>query len=473
MRQQFVIGVISLIVFLYVVEVTFFSSPKIARQKVIKHDRFWYRKRLYAHMASINNKKMMERFTDLHLSSEQAILDAMEEELKELESFGIDVDDFEERPIPGALKRVKLPATHISMVGDDAEVHRQRDAHDKEESLNPEPITEATKRDNDLVTDESEGNFTRELSRRFRVRDPDPDDLQKLTKKGIDFEQETDPLPESTYCEKEIFLTVLVISKPENFQRRRNIRDTWAHSYEDDFQKLKGKHPFPNGKTYSTSDVVRVIFVIGQPNVEDENLSSSLKEESRLSKDIVFGNMMENYRNLTMKTKLGLKWAFYECKTSYVLKTDDDVFVNPVVLVEWLKKAPRKNLYTGWCNSNSPVDRKPNSKWYISHEVYQSTTFPPYCLGGGYLISSDVLASVIKLSYGRLLFPMEDLYVGLMIRELDGVQPRDERKHFNLVYNGKTENSCDLNSIFLLHRVVGAENLAKLGKQARYALVNC
>ena len=110
---------------------------------------------------------------------------------------------------------------------------------------------------------------------------------------------------------------------------------------------------------------------------------------------------------------------------------------------------------------------------YLSHEVYQKSTFPPYCLGGGYLMSSDVLASVIKLSYGRLLFPMEDLYVGLMIRELDGVQPRDERKHFNLVYNGKTENDCDLNSIFLLHRVVGAENLGKLIKQARYALENC
>uniref|UniRef100_A0A7M5V633 Hexosyltransferase n=2 Tax=Clytia hemisphaerica TaxID=252671 RepID=A0A7M5V633_9CNID len=472
MRQQFVIGVISLIVFLYVVEVTFFSSPKIARQKVIKHDRFWYRKRLYAHMASINNKKMMERFTDLHLSSEQAILDAMEEELKELESFGIDVDDFEERPIPGALKRVKLPATHISMVGDDAEVHRQRDAHDKEESLNPEPITEATKRDNDLVTDESEGNFTRELSRRFRVRDPDPDDLQKLTKKGIDFERETDPLAESTYCEKEVFLTILVISQPKSVERRRFIRDTWARSYQEDFRKLKGKQPFPNGKTYSTSDVVRVVFVVGQSAQTDTKVMQSVKEESRMNKDIVFGSMMENYRNLTTKTKLGLKWAFYECKTSYVLKTDDDVFVNPVVLVEWLKEIPKTNLYTGWCNFNSPVVRDKRNKWYISYEDYKEEKYPGYCLGGGYLMSSDVLASVIKLSYGRFLFPMEDLYVGLMIRELDGVQPRDERKHFNLVYNGKTENSCDLNSIFLLHRVLG-QNLVKHINQSRNALENC
>ena len=87
-------------------------------------------------------------------------------------------------------------------------------------------------------------------------------------------------------------------------------------------------------------------------------------------------------------------------------------------------------------------------------------------------MSNDVLASVIKLSYGRYLFPMEDLYVGLMIKELDGVQPRDEKKHFNLVYSGKTANACDFNSLFLLHRVTGA-NLVEHIKKARHAIESC
>jgi len=109
---------------------------------------------------------------------------------------------------------------------------------------------------------------------------------------------------------------------------------------------------------------------------------------------------------------------------------------------------------------------------YVSHEDFKESKFPGYCLGGGYLMSNDVLTSVIKMSYGRKLFPMEDLYVGLMITELDGVQPRDEKKHFNLVYGGKTADDCDFNSLFLLHRVLGA-NLAEHMKKARYALENC
>lgn len=87
-------------------------------------------------------------------------------------------------------------------------------------------------------------------------------------------------------------------------------------------------------------------------------------------------------------------------------------------------------------------------------------------------MSNDVLAAVVKMSFGRFLFPMEDLYVGLMVKELEGVQPRDERKHFNLVYNGLTTKDCDFNSLFLLHRVLG-ENLIKHTKQAKNALENC
>ena len=87
-------------------------------------------------------------------------------------------------------------------------------------------------------------------------------------------------------------------------------------------------------------------------------------------------------------------------------------------------------------------------------------------------MSADVLSSVVKLSYGRPLFPMEDLYVGLVVKELNGVQPRNEKKHFNLVYDGHTQKDCDMNNLFLLHRVLG-QHLVEHMKQARNALENC
>lgn len=86
-------------------------------------------------------------------------------------------------------------------------------------------------------------------------------------------------------------------------------------------------------------------------------------------------------------------------------------------------------------------------------------------------MSEDLLLKVVQKSYGYKLFPMEDLYVGLLMKEL-GVQPRDEKQHFNLVYSGKTVNNCRLNILFLAHQILG-KNLMDHIKQARNALENC
>ena len=86
-------------------------------------------------------------------------------------------------------------------------------------------------------------------------------------------------------------------------------------------------------------------------------------------------------------------------------------------------------------------------------------------------MSEDVLGGILKLSYGRKLFPMEDLYVGFMVRELGDVTPTDNRKHFNLVYSG-VKTDCEMNDLFLAHRVVD-NNQMKLIQRARKALLTC
>lgn len=194
-------------------------------------------------------------------------------------------------------------------------------------------------------------------------RSADPKDLQNLGPEQLELEKATDPLPESTFCTREVFLLILVISQPGSFKRRDNIRDSWAFSYEDDHKRLKKRKPFPNNKNYFPKDVVKTVFIVGLPDSDDVVVIEKLRKESRLSKDIVFGKISESYRNLTLKTKLALKWAAYKCDTTFVIKTDDDVFVNPVVLVEWLKEMPLRNLYSGSCDYNSPVIRDKNSKW--------------------------------------------------------------------------------------------------------------
>jgi len=91
-------------------------------------------------------------------------------------------------------------------------------------------------------------------------------------------------------------LLVLVISAPGNVENRRTIRETWG----------RGFH--------------RLLFMLGA--VESRAPQAVLEEENRTYRDLVQGDFLESYRNLTYKHVMGLKWTAYCCPGArYVLKT--------------------------------------------------------------------------------------------------------------------------------------------------------
>ena len=91
-------------------------------------------------------------------------------------------------------------------------------------------------------------------------------------------------------------------------------------------------------------------------------------------------------------------------------------------------------------------------------EDYGEQEFPPYCLGGGYLISSDILSKIIKTMYMEHTFPLEDIFVGVAINKIN-VQPLDNRKLFNMLFSGM-KDLCDYLNIILLHPINNKELLS-------------
>lgn len=70
--------------------------------------------------------------------------------------------------------------------------------------------------------------------------------------------------------------------------------------------------------------------------------------------------------------------------------------------------------------------RRPETDRLVVLQVdYSPNVYPTYCLGGGYLMSKDMLQGVVGLQYEKRLVPMEDLDVGLLVRIL-GVKPIDK-----------------------------------------------
>lgn len=97
---------------------------------------------------------------------------------------------------------------------------------------------------------------------------------------------------------------------------------------------------------------------------------------------------------------------------------------------------------------------------YVSEEDYSGSNYPSYCLGGGYIMSDDVLQRILAISYGKKLFPMEDLYVGLLVKELGDVEPIDNKHSFNLIFDGV--KGCRYNSLYLAHSVNSNDQLRML-----------
>ena len=61
----------------------------------------------------------------------------------------------------------------------------------------------------------------------------------------------------------------------------------------------------------------------------DENIQRSLEEESQEYGDLVQGDFLDNYYNLSYKAIMGNLWVTEFCsQAEFLVKTDDDMFVD-------------------------------------------------------------------------------------------------------------------------------------------------
>lgn len=118
-------------------------------------------------------------------------------------------------------------------------------------------------------------------------------------------------------------LYVLIVSAPANFDKRDLLRQTWLNH----LPQGGGRHA----------------FFIGQPM--KEGIQKMIEKENNKYGDIIQLKMMDSYYNLTLKTVALLHWTANYCPgANFVLKCDDDVFVNVDNLASSIRLMDRRNL---------------------------------------------------------------------------------------------------------------------------------
>uniref|UniRef100_A0A8C3NJ92 Hexosyltransferase n=1 Tax=Geospiza parvula TaxID=87175 RepID=A0A8C3NJ92_GEOPR len=135
--------------------------------------------------------------------------------------------------------------------------------------------------------------------------------------------------------------------------------------------------------------------------------------------DIIQQDFLDTYNNLTLKTLMGMSWVASYCSdTRFAMKTDSDVFVNTMHLIEKLLRPlppPTQNYFTGHLMAgNSPIRNKA-SKWYISEEEFPGNRYHPFCSGTGYVFSGDLAAKIVEASLMIKFIHLEDVYVGFCL----------------------------------------------------------
>ncbi|KAK2152759.1 hypothetical protein LSH36_320g07016 [Paralvinella palmiformis] len=214
----------------------------------------------------------------------------------------------------------------------------------------------------------------------------------------------------------DVFIISYIHSAPTHYKRRTAIRETWGDPRNFD------------------SFVFRLVFLIGKST--DKNVQEALLMESDRYGDVVQEDFTDSYRNLTYKGIMGLKWVTRYCRhAAFILKTDDDIFVNIFNVASHLQGLQKRegqvsNLLLCLVWYRMKVVRDPKSKWYLSRSEFRDDYFPTYCSGSAFMMSTDVAAEMYRVSAETAFFWVDDFYITGLLAKKVGV------KHvkFNSVY---------------------------------------
>jgi len=162
---------------------------------------------------------------------------------------------------------------------------------------------------------------------------------------------------------------------------------------------------------------ILLAFILGHH--PDPGLNDLIREEAERYDDIVVGDFHDSYRNMTLKSLLGLKLVMEHCPgVKYILKSDDDMFINMPYLVDILKAQAFKRTIMGPYNVGSKAYR--SGKWRLTMEEFPFIHLPPYESGSAYIITGDLSRELFETAeYVPSIF-IDDVYItGILGRILN------------------------------------------------------
>ena len=236
-------------------------------------------------------------------------------------------------------------------------------------------------------------------------------------------------LENKNLCSSERDLTVMIIilSAPGNFQRRNFIRETWG-----------------NSSFYISFGKVKVMFLLGR--TLDRNIQNEITDEFKRNGDILQGEIIDSYHNLTHKTVMGYKWLTERCRNvKYVIKADDDIVLDVFLVFQNIVPNMTVDQYHVHCfrYKGAHVFRTKDSKFYVEPNQFRGATYLPYCFGPYVLILNDIVPSLYKSASISPFFWIDDVFsYGIVMSSIPSLKFKEMRYDEYVSYSRLRKLHC-------------------------------
>ena len=243
-------------------------------------------------------------------------------------------------------------------------------------------------------------------------------------------------------CDAKTVMVILVHSATRHVAQRLAIRETWGDA------ASTGHWPNEQQKNGSFAGL-RLAFVLG---LQDDALNRAVRQEHARYNDIVQGDFIDHYHNMTLKSLLGLKIVDERCPgVRYLLKTDDDMIVNLPYLLRLLTNKRLQRSIMGPVNVASRVHR--SGKWKLTKDEFPFPFYPPYESGSAYVITGDLIHELfVTAEYVPHIF-VDDVYVTGILGRILGVNHVMQSGF--AFYHSRPPSVCDI----VLNRVVAGTKM--------------
>ncbi|XP_060578749.1 beta-1,3-galactosyltransferase 1-like [Ruditapes philippinarum] len=209
---------------------------------------------------------------------------------------------------------------------------------------------------------------------------------------------------------KDLSVLVVVNSGTEHFDRRLAIRRTWT-----------------NNKYYSHLGTVRVLFLLGM--TANPVVQEGIEEEAEAFRDILQGDFIDTYLNLTHKGVMGFKWITERCRNAkMIMKVDDDFVINMFLYFKKLDGELKSiNVYCEML-MQAVIQRNITKRWYVSPKHFKGELYyERYCEGKFVSMTNDIIPSLYKSAMRTPFFPYDDvLLFGYVMHNIPGLRYRTD-----------------------------------------------